>query len=464
MMKIQDIILALDLEIDDQYHPELYEVVTHISFDSRTLEKNDIFVALKGEKNNGHHHIKDAIARGAKVLIIDDEKYVDDCLGHTFFIVDDTYEALKRLGHMYRSKISEKTTIIAITGSIGKTTLKYFLSTILNNFGACISSPKNYNNHIGVPVSLSYLKDDSIYGVFEIGMNNPGEIAPMAEIIAPHIAMVTHIGDSHVGNMGSIQAIAYEKAAIFEGLKKNGIAIIPYDCPYRHILQSKAEEKTSQIYTIGRTNGADGQLLECSYIKNGINIKAKIFGEIYEWFMPVFGEHYAILSIFAIVACIKMDMSFKEIKPFIEKLEALQGRGKVCDIVMKNGKKVTVIDDSYNANLTSMKAGLDILNTMKGCKKIAILGSIGELGDFSKEIHENLADYLNTLKLNYVFMTGGDMKQTAFKLASHISYKQAETIDQLMDNISQIIDEGDVLLLKGSNSNKLWKVLENLTA
>jgi UDP-N-acetylmuramoyl-tripeptide--D-alanyl-D-alanine ligase len=464
MIKIQDIILALGLEIDDQDHSELYETVNKISFDSRTLEKDDIFIALKGEKTDGHHHLKEAIAQGAKVLIIDNEKFVEDCLGHTFFIVEDAYDALEQLGYMYRSKISKEMEIIAVTGSIGKTTLKDFLCTILSNVGPCIASPKNYNNHIGVPVSLSGIKEDSKFGIFEIGMNNPGEIAPLAEIVAPHMAIITYIGDSHVGNMGSIDAIAQEKAAIFEGLQKNGIAIIPHDCSYKNILQSKGQEKTSQIFTVGKSEGADGQLLEYFYVKNGIHIKAKIFGDIYEWFMPVFGEHYAILAVFAIVACIKIGISFEKIKPFIEKLEALPGRGKVSEILTKNGKKLTVIDDSYNANLTSMKASLDILSRMDGNKKIAVLGAIGELGNFSKDIHENLAEHLNTLKLSHVFMTGESMKQTACRLSSTISYDHAENIGQLMENISQTLDEGDVILLKGSNSNQLWKVLSHLTA
>ena len=459
MIKIKDVILALDLEIDDLDHPELNETVNKISFDSRTLEKDDIFIALKGEKTDGHHHIKDAIMHGAKVIIIDNEKFVDDCIGHTFFIVNDAYEAMGSLGKIYRSRTFEKAEIIAITGSIGKTTLRNFLCTILGNFGSCVTSPKNYNNHIGVPVSLSLLKDDSKFGVFEVGMNNPGEIGPLVDMIMPNIAIITHIGDAHIGNMGSIEAIAYEKAAIFKGLQENGIAIIPHDCPYKNILQTKAQEKTSQIYTVGKTACADAQLLGCLYVEKGMQIEAKIFGETYSWFMPVFGEHYAILAIFAVAACIKMNISFEKIKPYIEKLEALPGRGKIFEIITKNGKKLTVIDDSYNANLNSMKAGLDILNRMEGKKKIAVLGAIGELGNFSKDVHESLADHLNILTLNHVFMTGEPMKQTACKLSSTTSYNQAETIDQLMETISQTVDDGDIILLKGSNSNQLWKVL-----
>ena len=460
MLKLLDVMSALEFELYGD-HPEFEEVISKISIDTRTIEEGDLFIALKGPVFDGHDYIEEAIKKGAKAIIIDNPKYEKICSKHTYFIVEDSYKALQDIGKLYRQKTSKNTKVIAVTGSVGKTTFKTYLASLLQQFGECVKSPKNYNNHIGVPISLSYLQEDTNFGVFEVGMNQRGEIAPLSELLFPQVAVITHIGDAHIGNLGSQENIALEKADIFTGLEKNGLAFIPADTPFHHIFKEKAAQKMSSIFSVGYSEDADFRLLDCVFQENGMQVHAKLQGDDVNWFMPVFAEHYALLALFCVAVCSKLNITFEKLMPFLEKLEGLPGRGKILNFNV-NGKNIKVIDDSYNASLASMYAGLSVLDRLGHGRKIAVLGEIKELEQFSKKSHEEIAEYINKLPLDKLFMVGGEMKHTVSALSKSINYDYANSIDALLQKIFNNLEDKDTLLLKGSNANQLWKVIDSL--
>lgn len=459
MLTVLDIIKALELDVYDSYE-ELHEPVRFLSIDTRTLQKGDVFVALKGENTNGHMYIEEAISKGASVIIIEDSRFIKHCQKATYFLVEDSVKALNVLGKMYREKSIDSLKAIAITGSIGKTTLKNFLTSLLSKIGETVSSPKNYNNHLGVPLSLSCIQSQTKYGVFEVGMNNPGEISPLAKMIQPNIAVVTYIGDAHLGNMGSVENIAHEKAEIFSGLKKDGIAFLPYDTPFKNILIQKAKQHTDHIVTVGYDHGADIYLKEYKFDHNGLNCAASIFGDAYHFTMPVYAEHFSLLALFALGICVKIGIPVQDVLPYVSELSPVSGRGKVEVLTLQNGKTITVIDDSYNASFSSMKAGLSVLDKIKGLKKIAVLGEIGELYDFAQKIHEDIGVHLNQLKIDHVFLVGDNMKYALDRLSLKQQCTFSKIVDDCFAELMSIVEDGDVILLKGSNSNKLWKVID----
>lgn len=460
MLTVLEMLYALDLTVDDRRHPALAEKITGVSIDTRTLQKGNVFIAIKGEQQDGHMYISKAIEKGASVILISDPQFCDSCADHSYFVVPDTLKALEKLAMANRMKYVDSVYVTAVTGSVGKTTLKEFLRTLFSDFGPTVASQKSFNNHLGVPLTLNDLDDDTKFGVFEIGMNHVGEIAPLSCMVDPHIAVITAIAPAHIGNMGSIEAIAQEKADIFRGLRKGGIAIMPADTPYLDILKNEAEFKMAQIVTVGTSKDADARLISCDYNEKGMDIKANVFGEECHWRMSAFGDHYALLALFALCVLIKSGFALDAVLPKLESLTPLSGRGKIEYITLKNGGRICVIDDSYNANITSLKAGLSIVEKISAQRKIAVLGQLGELDHFSKEIHTEVGQHLNQLGFDYIFSCGAEMIYAHQVLKDPDRAFYGATLADILPNLLQTIKDGDLIFIKGSNSNKLWTIMD----
>lgn len=462
MLKIIDVIIALDLDVYDRENPDLQEKITGISIDSRTLQKGDLYIAIKGENTDGHFYIKDAIQKGASGIILDDEEYVNDCLKTTYFLVPNTLKALEKLAMATRVSILPTTKIIALTGSVGKTTLKEFLNTLLSPFYKTVSSLKSFNNHYGVPLSLCSLKDDTECGVFEIGMNHRGEIKPLVHMVAPHIAIITSIAPAHIGNMGSLDEIAKEKSDILSGILPGGVAILPFDSPYINMLTEKAFERASKIITIGKSEGANLRLLNVEYGEKGTTVWARIYGKEYTWQMPVFSEHFALLALFAVAVCAEMGLDVKDLMPYLSQLKPLSGRGELKKITCQNGDVIRLIDDSYNANIASMKAAIETLSRMDGKRKIAVLGDLAELGDHRDDTYKELADILLKYKPDLVFTVGTTIETLSTHLSQNINMHHASTVDDVIPIVHDLLKDEDMILIKGSNINKLSKLVDSL--
>lgn len=459
MLSLGQILEALNLN----FHANisiLHESITGISIDTRTLEPGNLFIALKGE-NDGHHYIKEAIKKGAIAVIVEDSFNTEDLTNTTYFKVPNTLEALQQIG-IYARAQCHNTKIIAITGSVGKTTVKEYLKTLMWPFGKTVATQKSYNGSIGVPYSLAHLSHDSAFGVFEVGMNKRGEIAPLTQMVKPDIAIVTSIHLAHTEQTGTLDDIAAEKSDILSTLEKGNTAILPFNAPHYQFLKDKAARTGANIISVGTKQGADIQLIAFDTHDKGASIKAKVFDDNLSWEMQAYAKHYAISALFAVAAALTAGVSLDKIKTMLPELKPLPGRGSIEKIKLRNGHIITIIDDSYNANIASMKAGLSILNAVKGKRKIAVLGEMRELGSQSKHLHEELGRLVSCTNIDSVFSCGIEMRHFNNKLQKIQLKGYADTIQNLYIPIEQELQNGDVVLLKGSNGNHIWKIKDYL--
>jgi UDP-N-acetylmuramoyl-tripeptide--D-alanyl-D-alanine ligase len=459
MLSLNQILEALNLKIF-AHSPALEEQITGISIDTRTLQPGNLFIALSGE-NDGHHYVQDAIKNGALAVIVQDDYNTDDLKNNTYVKVPNTLEALKQIG-VYARSLCQNAQIIAITGSVGKTTVKEYLNTLISPFGKTVSTQKSYNGSIGVPYSLAHLSDDTDFGIFEVGMNKRGEIAPLTQMVKPNIAIITSVHLAHTDGVGTLDHIAEEKSDILSTLQKGNTAILPFDAPHYAFLKNKAEQTGATIISVGKKKGADVQLIAFDVHDKGASIQAKIFDQNLSWEMPAYGTHYAISALFAVTAAVSAGITLEKIKENLQKLKPLPGRGNIETLTLKDGKTITIIDDSYNASIASMKAGLTVLSTIKGNRKIAVLGEMKELGAQSQQIHEELGIFVNCMKIDSIFSCGAEMKHFNNKLQNNQLKGYAETIQNLYAPLCQELQDGDVLFLKGSNGNQIWKIKEYL--
>lgn len=456
--KANDIVQALDLIATDA---DL--CATGISIDTRTLKSGDLYIAIKGDNLDGHDFVKDAFAKGASAVVV--SSLSSDLEGKSFFLVDDTLQALKALGAYARSQTAAR--VIGITGSVGKTTAKEWLGHVLASFGKIIFSKESYNNHWGVPLSLADLEDDTQFGVFEIGTNNPGEIEPLARLVRPDIAIITNIAEGHIGHFDSLDQIAEEKAEIFSGLKENGTAILNYDNPQFELLKTLAQKKGAEtIISVGKTKGADVQLLE--YQEDPFNytssITAEIKGKKLQYQLPMIGEHYAFTSLLVLACADQLGLSLDIATKTLLAIKPIRGRGLQQKVTLLNGVSITLIDDAYNANPASMKAGLNVLASLTlattKAKKIAVLGEMLELGDKTPEYHRNLNDAVKQAGVNLVFATGAGMQHLFDALPKELQGKFELKADTLISHILPHLQEGDIVFVKGSKGSKVSRVVD----
>ncbi len=442
---------------------------TGISIDSRTLKKGEIYVAIKGESLDGHDYVKDAFAKGASAAIVSNPLDLNQN-GSTYFLVDDTLKALADLGRYARSRSLAQ--VVAITGSAGKTTIKEWLRQVLSHFGETVSSPASFNNQWGTPLSLTSLNKTTQYGVFELGTNSPGEIAPLAQMVNPDIAIITTITEAHIGRLGSLEAITAEKSEIFSGLKKDGIAIINADIPQFDFLKKVALSKgASKVYGVGKSAHADVKLI--SYHPNQMDgngsfstINAKIDDKPLSYTLPFIGEHYAINSLF-ILACVDALGLLEQLAltqdSILSSLQPLKGRGQRHTLNLANGGNFTLIDDAYNANPTSMKAGLSVLGSIKiKGRKIAVLGEMLELGEKSADYHKGLIPAIIAANVDVVFATGSEMEHLFNALPENLQGKYELVADALIPHVFSYIQDGDTVFVKGSKGSKVSKVVDYL--
>ncbi len=452
----RDITQALGLiAIDSDFE------ATGISIDSRTLKKGEIYIAIKGESLDGHDYVNDALEKGASAVIISDPLDLSlNC--HTYFLVDDTLQALTALGTYARAKSTAE--IIAITGSSGKTTTKEWLRQILGHFGKTVSSPASFNNQWGAPLSLTSLDKTTQYGVFELGTNSPGEIAPLTKMVNPDIAIITTITEAHIGRLGSLEAITTEKSEIFSGLKTGGTAIINYDIPQFDTLAKAARTKgAAHVYGVGKNQGADTRLLSYEVNPNGASIVAEIKGKEIRYTLPFQGEHYAINSLIILTCIDALGLSVDKAATALSTLQPIKGRGLQHTLKLTNGGTFTLIDDAYNANPTSMKAGLSVLGSLetKG-RKIAVLGEMLELGYKSADYHKGLEPAIVAAGVDTVFATGSGMEPLFDILPQNLQGKFELTADVLVSHVISHIQDGDIVFVKGSHGSKVSKVVDSL--
>ncbi|UXM95879.1 UDP-N-acetylmuramoyl-tripeptide--D-alanyl-D-alanine ligase [Bartonella sp. HY329] len=450
-----------------------------ISIDSRSLQKGDAFFAIAGDKFDGHDFAKGAFENGAAILVVDEPHSQDmQSLAKEFqkpiLIVDDVLKALERLGEAAR--LRSKAKIIAITGSVGKTTTKEALRHVLSGFGNVHANPASFNNHWGVPLTLARMPQNIDFGIFEIGMNHENEIRPLVKLVKPHIALITRIGAAHMGYFSSLEAIADAKAEIFEGIIHGGNALINIDDDLGAYLVDKARQSdVGSILSFGESEKADYQLRSLVLNAQNSDITIKTPQANLSLTIGVPGRHIVqnMLAVIAVCDLLKLDLI--KVGQLLGSLQAESGRGARHLLKNANGGLITLIDESYNANPTSMRAALLLL---KNCqpkdhgRRIAVLGDMLELGRFSKQSHEDLIAPITDAKVDVIFLVGSEMKALADKFGSDNYTKVSgahlekiiwqETIEQLQPLVLAELQSDDVIMIKSSNGIGSAKIVRAL--
>ena len=428
-----------------------------VAFDSREIGPGDLFIAMKGDVTDGHRFVDGAFAQGAAGAI------VSTPVPHPHVLVPDTMVALNALGVAARGRTQAR--IAGVTGSVGKTGTKEALAAALAraNKGPVHRSVKSYNNHTGVPLSLSRMAADTRFGVFEMGMNHAGEIAGLTRLVRPHVALITAIAPAHIENLGSMEAIADAKGEIFQGLEPGGTAIVPFDTPYRDRLLGHARAHAATVLTFGRDPGADIYARDVVPLDHGTMIVAVLPGAELSFTLAQPGAHWVsnALAVLAAVQAMGGDLAAAGLA--LAELQGLAGRGARHQLALADGAAL-LIDESYNANSVSMAATLAMLGKEQAVRRIAVLGEMRELGAESQALHAGLADPVIDAGVDIAVLVGPGMAPLADALAGKVDVRHLPDAASALAMARDLVQAGDAILIKGSNAVGLGAVVAGLTS
>ena len=420
-------------------------VAARLSINSRDITGGELFVAI----NRGHEFVAEALGHGAVAAIIDDPKY--SVPGKTI-LVENTTGALKAIGRCVKDKICLKK-VVGITGSVGKTTTRSWLTTVLSREYRTFSSIRNYNTIYGLPISLSLLEPGTEFGVFEMGSSNSGEIAELSQYLEPDIGVITNIYESHIGRFGSKEALAHEKISIVEGIRPGGALVFDGDCEFADDIRLAATSKQLQCFSVGFSQDCDFCIL-----LNSPCVELHTPTGVLRYEVPFTGKHFAYITACVVAIIHAMELDIRVFLPFFKELSLLDGRGaiKKCKYA---GKIFDVIDDSYNAGPSAMLAALNNLSTKQAPRKIAVIGQMGELGDFELHYHQLVAEKLSSMNLAHVFFIGSETLWNTMRVCENVECF-AQMSDFVIEKMLKIIQNGDIVLLKGSRSVGLDRFLD----
>ena len=437
---------------------------TGISIDSRTLRPGDLFVAIVGDTSDGHDYVVDALRKGAAAAVVHrrpaglaaDARLVETA---------DTLEALNRLGAAARARSDAR--IVAVTGSVGKTGTKEALRLVLSGQGATTASEGSLNNHWGLPLSLARLPRTSRFGVFEMGMNHPGEILPLSRLARPHVAVVTTIAAVHSAHFASVAEIADAKAEIFAGMDAGGVAVLNRDNAfYGHLAASAVAQAGCRVLGFGRHPQAEVRLLSADLRGDGSQVSASVLGETVVYRLAVAGEHWVMNSLAVLAAAHSAGAEVRAAARALTSLEAPAGRGR-RHVASLPGGDVTVIDESYNASPVSVAAALDVLARLepgRGGRRVAVLGDMLELGAESAARHTDLAAAVRRAEIDQVFVTGPQMDHLWEALPGALRGGRAAESSALAALVAAAVRPGDVVMVKGSHASRMDVVVKALTS
>ncbi|MBB4291356.1 UDP-N-acetylmuramoyl-tripeptide--D-alanyl-D-alanine ligase [Rhizobium leguminosarum] len=442
----------------------LPEGITGISIDSRSIAPGEAFFAIKGDRVDGHDYASMATANGASLLVVSEARL--PAMGRLtvpMIVVEDVLAALGRLGLASRER--SRARIIAVTGSVGKTTTKEMLRHVLSPSGKVHASVASFNNHWGVPLTLARMPEDTDYGVFEVGMNHPGEIRPLVAMIRPDVAVITTIAPAHLGNFKNIKEIAAAKAEIFEGLEPGGHVVLNRDNDQFNFLDRTAQSLgIEHIHSFGQHAKAEFRLAEFNGSDENSTLWLTIGGETLEVAIGAPGRHIAenALAALGVVRIVGADME-KAIDA-LGTLKPEKGRGKRHRLSIGSGS-FTLIDESYNANPASMRAAIALLAasepTGRG-RRIAVLGDMLEMGEYAQKVHGDLAVPLLAAGIEYVWLAGAEMAALKESLPESVHVEYRENTGELTDYVLNSVVPGDVFMVKSSLGIGFGKIVAAL--
>jgi len=416
-----------------------------INTDTRTLKSGEIFLALEGENFNGHNFISQAIEKGAIALITQQNYSISEEVKIPVLKVKNTLEAYQNIAHYWRESLNRP--IIGVTGSVGKTTTKELITAVLSTQGKVLKTEANYNNEIGVPKTLLQIDKSHQYAVIEMAMRGKGEIALLTEIVNPNIGLITNVGTAHIGRLGSREAIAKAKCELLEKMNDSGVAILNGDNDL--LIKTASKIWHGETITYGLKSGdLRGELINFDTLK--------VDNKMYP--LPLQGEHNALnyLGAIATAKVLGIDLSILE-----NQIEVTLPKGRAKRHVLAND--VQILDETYNAGRESMVAALNLLKQTEGKRKIAVLGTMKELGEYSSQLHREVGETVKALNLDMLLILADEeVTKNIAEAAKNIPTEIYTNHQDLSHRLTQIITSGDRLLFKASNSVGLSRVVDQL--
>jgi UDP-N-acetylmuramoyl-tripeptide--D-alanyl-D-alanine ligase len=442
-------------------------VASGVSIDTRTLQKGDLFVALSAARD-GHEFVALALEKGAAAALV---SHIPDGMNEDapLLVVPDALNGLEDLGRAARARTDAR--IVAVTGSVGKTSTKEMLRAMLGDQGRTHASVASYNNHWGVPLTLARMPAGTEYGVIEIGMNHPGEIAPLSKMARPHVTLITTVAAAHLEAFDNIEGIALEKASVMEGLEYGGVSVMNNDIDTAAILQAKAHDLKRRDVGFGE-HGFDYVLKDVQIVGDTTIVQATANEQPLLFKIATAGRHFAMNGLGALAACEALGADLALAAGSLGRWSPFEGRGAREVIVLdpvETHLALELIDDSYNANPTSMAASLEVLaaaavtnNTGRLAKgrRIAYLGDMKELGPKAEALHVEMAIHNAAAELDTIHCIGPLMKAMYDALPDAQKGRWTETSAEMVQGIRRDLDAGDVVLAKGSLSMKLGLVVD----
>lgn len=436
---------------------EEQEMVTNFCRDSREIKLGDVYLGIKGETSNGNIYYEQAFQKGAKGAILQDvqleEEKIQTYQNKFIILVEDTVEAMQKIAEYKRSLYHIP--VVAITGSVGKTSTKDMVASVMNQQFNTLKTEGNYNNHIGVPLTIFRLEDQEAV-VVEMGMNHFGEICTLTKIVKPTVAVITNIGTAHIGNLGSRENILKAKLEILEGLSKEGYVVINNDNDLLHKWYLENKENY-HIITYGIENESDYMAEDIVLREDGSSYTLKGTNQNIE--VPVGGNHFVQNSLCAIAVGSIHKIPLEKMMQGIRKFELTKKRMDI--ITLKND--ITIINDCYNANYDSMKAALEYLGKIKNKRTIAVLGDMLELGNYTEELHKKVGKEVSKNNINILITVGKEAKH----ISNVAKEEQMEVIEcnsnqEAIEELNKIKKQNDCILLKASNGMHFDEILEKI--
>ena len=430
-----------------------------VSINSKQIKKNNLFVAIKGKNHDGHIFVKEALKNKANYCVV--QKNINEPYKKKLIKCDSTLKFLNKLAILKRNHTNSN--VVAITGSSGKTTLKTILGKTLSNYGKTYFSQKSYNNHIGVPLSLCNMEHEHKYSVFEIGMSNRGEIRRLSNLVKPNIAIITNIGEAHIENFENLNDIAKAKSEIIENINSGGYLILNGDDKYFNYLSALAKKKKINVLFFSKSNKSNAKLVENKLYKKYSTLHFRVLNKsIYLKIKKI--DPLTISNIlFTLLTLHALDLDLTKIINFPNNFQLVEGRGKT-HLVSRYKKKFQLIDESYNANPSSVKNAINNFSNIKrrSKKKFLLLGDMLELGQKSDNYHKNLAHFINHSDIDKLFVYGKNAFKTYQKIYKAKQGNILQNLNDFDEIFSDIINKDDYLMIKGSNAtglNRLSKLI-----
>lgn len=461
LFDINEITQALHHIITDNSIIDAATSIDEVVIDSRQVSNNKAFIAIKGDNNDGNLYAATALKNGCSLVILDNQTIFQELKNHQLhnvILVQNSFEALYEIAKYQRSQTRAK--IIALTGSVGKTTIKDMLRSVFDNIGSAHATTSNLNNHYGLPLTMCNIKKDHDFAILEMGMNHAGEIKPLSELAKPDVAIISKIAMAHIGNFKNEEEIALAKSEIFSGLSSASIAILNRDDKFFNFLKNKATEHSvtkSNITGFGFNDNSD-------YKIQNIKTKSANYSEVMLQtpdrvinYGITCSNQTAIFNSTIVATCVDIltPNNLGALDTF-NSYQVTSGRGNI--ITTDN---FTIIDDSYNANLDSCKAGIEYLSNLKqqinARRSVAFLGDMLELGDFAISSHQELLQFCLDKNIDQIITVGDNFKKAAENLCIDIrNYVKSTDIEQ---DISDIVQSQDLALIKGSRGLKMEEII-----